>query len=93
MTEVRGRPGALIPSFYTRGNFYPQKQEYIRGKFFAGAYLPVLLKNRVIEEFVDPQKATIRQYRVTPAFVPIVKHIEQGGPCIELDRVAHLFAK
>lgn len=93
ITEVREDLLRFFRLFYTRGNFYPQKQEYIRGKFFAGTYLPVLLKNRVIEDFVDPQKATIRQYRVTAAFAPIVKHIEQGGPCIELDRVAYLFAK
>ncbi|WP_179949994.1 NACHT domain-containing protein [Burkholderia sp. MSMB1835] len=78
--------------FYVKGNFYPQKQEFIRGKLFTGTYLPVLLKNRVIEEFVDPLKATLKQYRVSSEYMPILKHIEQGAPSIELNRVVKLFS-
>lgn len=92
-TEVRDDLIRLFRLFYMRGNFYPQKQEYIRSKFFTGTYLPQLLKNRVVEEYIDPQKATLNQYRIASAFSPITKHIEQGGPCIELDRVVRLFAK
>lgn len=91
--EVRDDLVRLFRLFYIRGNFYPQKQEYIRSKLFTGKYLPLLLKNRVIEVFIDPQKATLNQYRVTIDFAPITKRIEQGGPCIELDRVVRLFAK
>lgn len=93
MAEVREDLVRFFRLFYMRGNFYARKQEHIRGKFFTGTYLPRLLKSRVIEEFIDPQKPTINQYRVTSEFTPIVKHIEQGGPCIELDRVVRLFAK
>lgn len=93
MTGVREDLVRFFRLFYSRGNFYPQKQEYIRSKVFGGLYLPALLKGGVIEEFIDPQKATLRQYRVKPRFSPIVKHIEQGAPCIEFDQVAQMFAK
>lgn len=89
--KLRGDLIRFFRLFYTKGNFYPQKQEFIRGKLFTGAYLPILLKNRVIEEFVDSQKATLRQYRVNRDYMPILKHIEQGGPSIELNRVVKMF--
>ena len=68
--------------FLSRGNFYPQKQEFIKGKPFSGAYLPTLLKGKVIEEYVDPKKPTLNQYRVTAEYVAILKHIEQGTPSV-----------
>lgn len=93
MAGVREDLIRLFRYFYSRGNFYPQKQEHIRAKGFGDLYLPTLLRNGVIEEFVDPKKATLRQYRVNKSFFPILKHIEQEAPCIEFDRVAQMFAK
>ncbi|MDN7599927.1 NACHT domain-containing protein [Burkholderia gladioli] len=93
MAGVKEDLAKLFRLFYSRGNFYPQKQDYIRSKSVNGLYLSTLLKHGVIEEFVDPQKATLRQYRVNKEFFPIQKHIEQGAPCIEFDRVAEMFAK
>lgn len=94
MSEVREDLVQLFRLFYERGNFYPRKQEQIRGRVFTGKYLPTLLKHGVVEVFIDQKKTSLgQQYRVKPAFSSIVKHLEQGGPCIELDRAAHLFAK
>lgn len=42
MTSVREDLVRLFRLFYSRGNFYPQKQEYIRSKVFTGTYLPAL---------------------------------------------------
>jgi hypothetical protein len=83
----------LFRLFYTKGNFYPQKQEHIRGKVFTGAYVQTLLKNKVLEEFTDPKKPTFKQYKVSEKFQPIIKHLEQGGACIELDMAVQLFEK
>lgn len=91
--EVRADLIRFFNLFLSRGNFYPQKQEFIKGKFFTGAYLPTLLKSRVIEEYVDPKKATLNQYRITANYVSILKHIEQGTPSVEFDRVLQLFSQ
>ncbi|MYM90217.1 NACHT domain-containing protein [Rugamonas sp. FT82W] len=94
MVEVREDLVRFFRLFYERGNFYPQKQERVRGMVFTGKYLPTLIKQGVIDSFVDDKKTSLGpQYRVTSAFIPIVKYIEQGGACIELDRAAQLFAK
>ncbi|EOH6075979.1 NACHT domain-containing protein [Burkholderia cenocepacia] len=92
-SETRANLIRIFRLFYVRGNFYPQKQEYIRSKVFTGAYLPLLLKNRVIEEYSDSEKGTLRQYRVHPSYHGLIKHLEQGGASIELDRLTKLFKK
>lgn len=91
--EVRAGLIRVFNLFQSRGNFYPQKQEYIKGKFFTGAYLPTLLRGKVIEEYVDPKKPTLNQYRVTSDYVTILKNIEQGTPSVEFDRVLKLFSR
>jgi hypothetical protein len=92
-SETRANLIRIFRLFYVRGNFYPQKQEYIRAKVFTGAYLPLLLKNRVIEEYSDSEKGTLRQYRVHPSYHGLIKHLEQGSASIELDRLTKLFKK
>lgn len=87
--EIKEDLVLLFHLFYQRGNFYPQRQDLVRGKVYSRKYLDTLIKNRVIEEYTDPLK--VNRYRVAPKFVPIVKHIEQGGPCIELDRIVKMF--
>ncbi len=91
--EVRAGLTKMFNLFLSRGNFYPQKQEFIKGKPFSGAYLPTLLKGKVIEEYVDPKKPTLNQYRVTAEYVAILKYIEQGTPSVEFDRVLQLFSR
>ncbi|MBK3455012.1 NACHT domain-containing protein [Pseudomonas sp. MF6754] len=81
----------LFELFNKRGNFYPQKQEYIRSKIFTGKLLPTLLKNGVIEDYLDPKKPTFRQFRVSQEFRGLMKFIDQGTRCIELDRVIKMF--
>jgi hypothetical protein len=77
--------------FKERGNFYPQKQQYIKSKIVTNNLLPTLLKNGVIEDYTDDKKPTLRQYRVSNEYRNILKFIDQGTPCIELDRVLSLF--
>lgn len=90
--EVRADVIRLFKLFLSRGNFYPQKQDFIKGKFFTGVYLPVLLKGKVIEEYVDPKKPTMNQYRIASDYLTILKHIDQGAPSVEFDRVLQLFS-
>ncbi len=77
--------------FFEHGNFYPQKQQYIRGKVFTGELLPVLLKNGVIVDYIDPLKPTLKQYKVADSYKPICRMFDQSTTCIEIDRVARLF--
>lgn len=92
LSLIRAQLIQLFKLFHYRGNFYPQKQEYIRSKVFTGKLLPILLKQKVIIEYTDPEKATLKQYRVADEYRPIVKQVEQGGASLELDRVVKMFA-
>ncbi len=91
--EVRAGLIRVFNLFQSQGNFYPQKQEFIKGKLFTGAYLPTLLKGKIIEEYIDPKKPLLNQYRVTAAYVTILKNVEQGTPSVEFDRVLQLFSR
>lgn len=91
--ETRAGLIRLFNLFLSYGNFYPQKQEFIKGKFFTGAYLPTLLKGKVIEEYVDPKKPTLSQYRIAADYAPILDYIKQGTPSVEFDRALQLFAR
>jgi nucleoside phosphorylase len=90
MSAVKEDLVVFFRLFYQRGNFYPQRQDVVRSKTHVGKYLPTLTKNGVIQEFTDREK--LRRYRVTSKYMPIVKHIEQGGPCIEFERVVKMFS-
>jgi hypothetical protein len=79
--------------FFEHGNFYPQKQQYIRGKVFTGELLPILLKNGVIIDYTDPLKPTFKQYKVSEAYKPISRMFDQSTTCIEIERVANFFKK
>jgi hypothetical protein len=91
--EVQADLIKFFKLFLARGNFYPQKQEYIKGKVFTGTYLPTLLKERVIEEYIDPKKPNMSQYRVALNYFSIIKYVEQATPSIEFDKVLQLFSR
>lgn len=78
--------------FLKRGNFYPQLQAKIRTKQYSGSLLKVLLRNDVVEDYQDPKKPTMKQYRICSEYKPIVKILEQGGTCIEFERVLRMFS-
>ncbi|MGG4774754.1 hypothetical protein ACLO87_08995 [Paenalcaligenes sp. Me52] len=92
LSSIRTQLMQLFKLFHSRGNFYPQKQEYIRSKVFTGKLLPTLLKEKVILEYTDPEKPTLKQYRVADDYRPIVKQMEQGGASLELELVVKLFS-
>lgn len=81
----------IFELFKERGNFYPQKQQYIESKIFTGKTLKILVKNGAIEEYIDKKKPTLRQYRVSDDYRGIQKFVDQGTLCIELDRVLSFF--
>lgn len=81
----------IFELFKERGNFYPQKQQYINSKIFTGKTLQTLVKNGAIEEYVDKKKPTLRQYKVNDDYRGIQKFVDQGTPCIELDRILDFF--
>lgn len=70
---------------------YPQKQQYINSKIFTGKTLQILVKNGAIEDYIDKKKPTLRQYKVSDDYRGIQKFVDQGTPCIELDRILEFF--
>jgi len=92
LTSARTQLLQLFKLFHSRGNFYPQKQEFIRSKVFTGKLLPTLLKQKVIVGYTDPEKPTLKQYKVADEYRPIVKLVEQGGASLELERVVKMFS-
>lgn len=92
LSSIRTQLLQLFKLFHTRGNFYPRKQEHIRAKVFTGKLLPTLLRQKVIVEYTDPEKTTLRQYRVADEYRSIVKMVEQGGASLEFERVIKMFS-
>lgn len=83
----------LFKIFHERGNFYPKKQEQVRSKVFTSRFLPTLIKNKIILEYIDKKKPNFEQYIVSPKYSPILNLLEQGGACLEFDDVVSLFIK
>lgn len=74
--------------FYERGNFYPQKQGRVRAKLFAVKLLPALLEKKVVLEFKDPKKPTMKQFKINNKYQSVINYIEQGSESAELFRLA-----
>lgn len=74
--------------FYQRGNFYPRKQEEVRKKLSAVNLLPGLLEKGVLKNYKDPQKPTMRQFKVSDEYKSVIDYFEQGSPSLELFRLA-----
>ncbi|OQK17262.1 hypothetical protein AU255_05055 [Methyloprofundus sedimenti] len=79
--------------FYKRGNFYPKKQEQVRSKVFTAKLLPLLLKHKVVKDYIDPHKPTFKQYVITSEYFPVIKYLEQKSACIELERLVEILTK
>ncbi|MEM7590465.1 MAG: ATP-binding protein [Cyanobacteria bacterium P01_A01_bin.83] len=79
--------------FYQRGNFYPRKQEQVRSKVFSAKLLPELLKLKVVTEYIDPHKPKFKQYKISSKYKAIISYIEQGSPCIELEKLVSALTK
>ncbi len=90
-TNIKEELTKFFRIFYQRGNFYPKKQEQIRSKVFTGKLLPVLLRHDVVEDFTDPRKPKLNQYKISSKYKGIINYLEQGGACVELDHVIELF--
>lgn len=73
--------------FYQRGNFYPRKQEEVRKKLSAVKLLPDLMNKSVIVNYKDPQKPTMKQYRVSDEYKSVIDYIEQGSPSKEFQKL------
>jgi hypothetical protein len=80
---VKAELEKVFKLFYQRGNFYPRKQEEVRKKLSAVKQLPNLMAKGVIENYKDPQKPTMKQYRVNKNYKSVVDYIEQGSPSSE----------
>ena len=80
---VKAELEKVFKLFYQRGNFYPRKQEEVRKKLSAVKQLPNLMAKGVIENYKDPQKPTMKQYRVNNNYKSVVDYIEQGSPSSE----------
>lgn len=73
--------------FYERGNFYPRKQEQVRSKLSATKFLSDLISLNVVSIFHDPKKPTMKQYKIADEYRTIINYIEQGGGCLELEKL------
>lgn len=93
VNELKEKLYQFFKLFYKQGNFYPKKQEDVRARLYTGKLLATLLKNKVIIDYQDPKKASLKQYKVTEEFRPIVKLFEQGGASLEFERVVNMFRK
>lgn len=91
--DIKGKLYQFFKLFYKQGNFYPKKQEDVRARIYTGKLLPTLIKHKVIADYQDPKKATLRQYKITDEYRPIIKLFEQGGASLEFERVVNLFVK
>ena len=77
--------------FWERGNFYPRKQEHIKGKQKFHKYIQTLLDSKVIEECNDSRHPKIKLYRICDEYKAITQTIAQGTSCAEFRRVIKLF--
>ncbi|MXN29480.1 hypothetical protein [Delftia sp. CH05] len=90
--ELKDKLTQFFKLFHDQGNFYPKKQDDVRARIYTGKLLPVLLKNKVIIDYKDPKKPTLRQYKVSDPYKTIVNIFEQGGKSVlEFERVAAMF--
>ncbi len=80
---VKAELEKVFKLFYQRGNFYPRKQEEVRKKLSAVKQLPNLMAKGVIENYKDPKKPNMKQYRVNKNYKSVVDYIEQGSPSSE----------
>ncbi|WP_163336025.1 NACHT domain-containing NTPase [Desulfopila sp. IMCC35008] len=90
-SEIKNELVKFFRIFYNRGNFYPKKQGHVRSKVFTSKLLPILLSENVVIDYNDPKKPTFKQYKIAADYHPIINHIEQGGACIELEKVTKMF--
>lgn len=93
ISSVRAQLLQLFKLFHSRGNFYPRNQDQIRSKVFAGKLLPILLRRKVILDYTDAEKGTLKQYKVADEYRSIVKLVEQGGASLEFERVVNMFSR
>lgn len=89
--ELKDQLLQFFKLFYKQGNFYPKRQEDVRARLYTGKYLPTLLKHKVVIDYHDPKKGSLKQYKVTDKYRPIVKLFEQGGVSLEFERVVDMF--
>ncbi len=85
--SVRTELIKVFKLFYQRGNFYPRKHEEVRKKLSAVTLLHQLIDKGVINNYKDPKKPTMKQYRVSDEYKNVVDYIEQGSPSAELQRL------
>ncbi len=80
---VKAELEKVFKIFYQRGNFYPKKQEEVRKKLSAVKHLSNLMDKGVIENYKDPKKPNMKQYRVNKNYKSVVDYIEQRSPSSE----------
>ncbi len=76
----------IFKIFEEGGNFKEQKTEKVRSKCDTNI-LDILIKNKVITPYKNPQKPKLKQYKISNDYFNILKVIHQNGTCVELEKI------
>lgn len=90
-TAIKEGLVAFFKIFHERGNFYPKKQAHVKSKINVSKFLPILLKNKVVDNYIDKKKPNFEQYRINAKYNGLVNYLEQGGDSTLLDELVQLF--
>jgi len=80
----------IFRHFEQGGTFKEKKVEDTRKKCDTKT-LDVLIKKKVIHPYKNPDKPSMKQYRVSDEYFNIIKILTQGGSCVELERIYKMF--
>ena len=94
LENIKEKLVKIFNLFEMRGTFKEQKQDDIRNKctnYKAIDILDTLLKNKIINKYINPAKPTMKQYRVSDEYFNICKILNQRGTNIQFEKVLKFF--
>jgi hypothetical protein len=80
----------IFRHFEQSGTFKDKKIDDTRKKCNTNI-LDKLIKNNIVETFKNPNRPTLKQYRVCDEYHNIIKVLSQNGTCIEFEKVIKIF--
>ena len=80
----------IFKHFEQNGNFKEQKIDDTRKKMNTNI-LDKLIQKKIIISYKNPNKPTMKQYKVADNYFDLIKILDQSGSSIELERVLSIF--
>jgi len=80
----------IFRHFEQGGTFKEKKVDDTRKKCDT-KILDLLIKKKVIHPYRNPQKPSMKQYRVADDYFDLIKILTQRGTCVELERIYKMF--